>query len=94
MKIQPLENQLASNINRHYGQEGLCLVPRSGIWYPLEDIDWPYLMKILKEWEAKGRIKIIANPEKAEVNETCLELLKVPGTDREFPENWIRDRPS
>jgi hypothetical protein len=85
------EELMASHINRWFGQEGKCMVPKLGIRYG--DVPWKDIYSILQAWEQKGRVRIIQNPMTAESDDICLELLTIPGTDKPFSPNWIRDRP-
>ena len=49
--------------------------------------DWPTIMSAIKEWESRGLLKILKNPEKARNTDICLEMLKY--IDREGPrEGW------
>jgi hypothetical protein len=92
MKITPPEHHIANIINRCYAQEGLCKVPRIGIWHPQDNLDWKYVRKILLSWREKGWIDIVNDPEYAQPNEICIELHVFLDTGEKFPDNWIRDR--
>jgi hypothetical protein len=90
--MNALESITASHINRWFGQEGKCLVPKKGLRYS-KNVNWEDIRYILLDWEKKGRIRLIKDPFIADMDEDCIELLTIPGTDRLFPPNWIGDRP-
>jgi hypothetical protein len=91
--MESVESLTASYINRWFGQEGKCLVPKKGLRCS-NHISWEEIRHMLVEWEKKGRIRILRDPATAAMDDICIELLTIPGTDRAFPSNWIGDRPS
>ena len=61
-------------------------IPRKTIRVYGED-NWPQVNALLKEWEDKGYLKILRNPETALDDEVCVEMLAYIEQKSPWP-NW------
>ena len=80
-------------LDRCFSQEGRSMIPRSALDYTSRTSgDWNPIKDALSEWELLGWLRIIDDPEFAEDDQYCVEMLTFMGGE-EFPENWISDTP-
>lgn len=76
---------LKASINRIL-DDGRKMILRSDLWVYGES-NLPVIMSSLKEWESRGLLKILTNPEKARDDAICIEMLKY--IDQDSPkEGW------
>jgi len=65
---------LKNGLNDYFidGENGLFTKSVLG---SLGDNDWPAIIKQLEEWQRRGLLKILKNPEQATNDEFCIEML-------------------
>lgn len=50
---------------------------------------WSFVHNTLVEWEAKGFLKVLKNPEHCTADELCLEMLNFIDAEKPLPSNWL-----
>jgi len=79
------KRQLKSGIN-DYLDDRVKRIRRSGL-ATSGNGNWPAIMSALKEWESRGLLKILTNPEKARDDAICIEMLQYIDRESQF-EGW------
>jgi hypothetical protein len=82
---------LQKNLNDFVG-EGYAYVPA---WAPIiyGEVDvaghWALVHAALTEWEAKGFLKVLKDPEHCTADELCIEMFNFIGAEKPLPANWL-----
>ena len=55
--------------------------------------EWDAIREALSEWESKGFLKVLKDPEQCADNEICLEMFNFIDAEEPLPNNWLsKDR--
>lgn len=83
-----MNTQLLARTLSDFAGEGYAYVPMWGVATGGE-FDWPEIRRKLTEWEEKGFLKIIKDPEICDKDEFCIEMLNFIDAKEALPNYWL-----